>query len=144
MMSTWRHMQASQRSGPLAVREVRPTAGRSAPIMRSTAYESQRTSSSGPARSLIAFCRSPGLSPPRSSARGGCCMTLDPKSELTRQWLQVANDDLALAVAGPDTVSSASSVERSTSAPRASASRTSVYAPRTTAVAERRCDPPER
>jgi hypothetical protein len=24
-------------------------------------------------------------------------MTLDPKSELTRQWLQVAHDDLALA-----------------------------------------------
>jgi hypothetical protein len=53
------------------------------------------TSWFGPARSSIASYRSPGRSLLRSSARVGCSMTLDPKAELTRQWLQVSADDLS-------------------------------------------------
>ena len=75
----------------------RPTVGRSVPTGRSTASESLQTSWSERARSLTDSCRFQDRSPPRSCATVYCCMTLDPRSELTRQWLQVAADDLRLA-----------------------------------------------
>jgi hypothetical protein len=92
-VATDRAAQHSE-SGPA----ISTTVARSSHIGRSEAFESQRTFLSGPGTSSIVSCQFQDLSPPLSFAKAGCSMTLDPKSELTRQWLQVAADDLSLAV----------------------------------------------